>query len=260
MNLKEFNINNNYRASKSQLPVLIIAYKRPKFLRRLFSIIEKLDFNIKLYIFIDGYINESDKLKVIECIELSKGFCIENKLIKSSKNNLGCAFGPISAINWFFEREEFGIILEDDCFPEPSFFSYCSELLLKYINDSRIFHISGSQFDDLEKCSHSYVFSRESHNWGWATWRRAWNHYEYFKIEGDTNETIWDYQWNKTIEKNNGVTILPKVNLVKNLGYGIDATHTTEIDDCQLRETHRIEFPLNHPILDYTQLYVTKSV
>lgn len=253
-------INTKDEVNKIQLPVLIIAYKRPHFLKQLLSIIEKLDINFRLYIFIDGFIDESDKVRVIECIELSKSVTIKNKLIKNSKNNLGCAFGPISAINWLFDNEEYGIILEDDCFPDPSFFNYCAELLSKYLNDVRIFHISGSQFDVLSKYKHSYVFSRESHNWGWATWRRAWNHYEYFKLQGDTNETIWDYQWHKTIEKNNGVTILPKVNLVKNLGYGIDATHTTEIDDCQLRETHRIEFPLFHPDLDYTQLYVTKSI
>jgi hypothetical protein len=260
MNLKKINTKIKFHNENHQLPILIIAYKRPHLLQKLLLIIENIDIDIKLYIFIDGYINESDKFKVNKCIDFSKDLTIENKFIYYSLNNLGCAFGPISAINWFFENEEFGVILEDDCLPDPSFFKYCHELLIKYFFDNRIYHISGSQFDDLDKYNHSYVFSRESHNWGWATWRRAWNHYEYFKIPGDFDETIWDFQWNKTIQKNNGLTILPKVNLVKNIGYGKDATHTTYISDCYLRETHPIQFPLSHPILDFKQLYVSRSI
>jgi hypothetical protein len=241
-----------------QLPILIIAYKRPHFLKKIFSIIERLNINIKLYIFIDGFINEIDKVKVIECIKISNNVINKNKIIYNSKNNLGCAFGPIYAINWLFENEEMGIILEDDCIPELSFFNFCFELLIKYFTDKRIYHISGSQFDILDNKTFSYVYSKESHNWGWATWRRAWQQYEYFTIPEDVSETIWDYQWQKTIQKNNGVTILPRVNLVKNLGYGIDATHTTNIEDCQIRETQEINFPLIHPTLIYSELYVTK--
>lgn len=249
----------NFISDNEYLPILIIGYKRPILLANLLSVIDNLKIKYKLYIFIDGFKDEIAKKDVVECQQICESSSLEPTTY-FSKTNLGCSRGPINAINWFFKNEKFGVILEDDCVPDISFFSYCKELLIRYKSDERVFHISGNQFDTLKNIKYSYVFSRESHNWGWATWLRAWEQYEYFNLEGDEDQTIWDFQWQTKILEKGGVTILPKVNLVKNVGYGPEATHTTEKEDCYIRETHHLKLPLIHPVLNLAKLYVTKSI
>jgi hypothetical protein len=150
---------------------------------------------------------------------------------------------------------EAGIIFEDDCIPDPSFFSFCSELLERYKDDNRIMHISGNNFQDgVKHGDGSYYFSHYSHSWGWATWRRAWSQYheavanfpEYdrtgrinelpfsrtakkFWIKLLRNTAIWDSRWLYTTWYGRGLCILPNQNLVSNIGFGADATHTTEV-------------------------------
>jgi hypothetical protein len=249
-----FTNNNKY------LPILIIAYKRPRFLVELLLIIKSLKFDYKLYVFIDGYKNNEDRELVIKCQKLVNSIEIKNKITNFSSVNLGCGRGPVEAINWLFKNEPYGVILEEDCLPNQTFFPYCFELLKKYFTNDKIFHISGNQFDLLLNYDYSYLFSTESHNWGWATWRRAWNFYDYYIIPENERETIWDYQWQKTILKHNGITILPIVNLVKNVGFGEDATHTTDISDCHIRDVQEIDLPLKHPNLNFNNLYVSKSI
>lgn len=250
----------NINYNSKHLPILVIANKRPGHLKNLLTILENINLNNRVYIFIDGPKDDSEKNKVLMCQVLCENSKIQNKVIKCYQNNLGCAKGPIAAINWLFEHEETGVIIEEDCVPVFSFFYYCLELLDKYYDDERIYHISGNQFDQVENSNYSYFFSKECHCWGWATWKRAWKNYDYHIIPASESETIWDFQWQKTILKYNALTILPAVNLVKNLGYGIDATHTTEKEDCIIRETAEILTPLKHPIVSYQNLYVTKSI
>jgi hypothetical protein len=174
--------------------------------------------------------------------------------------NLGCGKSVSGAITWFFEQVEQGIILEDDCVPSISFFSYCEELLEKYKDNHLIYHIAGYNPLGITKTKNSYYFARIQHCWGWATWKQAWDKYNYninelddfikenkingvFKRKCDREYWLsifkkmekheidtWDYQWTYTIFKNNGLCINPSLNLISNIGFGSDSTHTFEAD------------------------------
>jgi hypothetical protein len=174
--------------------------------------------------------------------------------------NQGCRLGVSRAISWFFEQVEEGIILEDDCVPHPDFFPYCTTLLERYRHDTRVWCISGNNFQNGQwRGDGSYYFSRYNHCWGWASWRRCWQHYDaelshwpalresglLFRIFEDPVEgrywsgiwqqlvdegkpDTWDYQWTFTCLANGGLSALPNCNLVSNVGFGEDATHTTK--------------------------------
>lgn len=161
--------------------------------------------------------------------------------------NLGCGVAVSSAIDWFFNHVEEGIILEDDCVPNATFFSFCTAMLAKYRANTNIMHINGSNFQSGKlRGNGSYYFSRYAHVWGWATWKRAWQHYDFtlkhyqhsstaglnaflqselqsiYQAKTDT----WDIQWFMTVWFNQGRAITPNVSLVKNIGMGEAATHT----------------------------------
>jgi hypothetical protein len=176
-----------------------------------------------------------------------------------SAGNQGCCHGVSRAISWFFEQEAEGIILEDDCVPHIDFFFYCESLLERFRNDERVWCISGNNFQDGHwRGDGSYYFSRYPHCWGWASWSSRWRHYDVslanwptfvecdllLSIFSDPRErsywaqiwwqtyleaiyaTTWDYQWTFLCIANNGLTALPNRNLVSNIGFGVDATHT----------------------------------
>jgi hypothetical protein len=195
-------------------------------------------------------------------------------------NNLGCGRGPSSAINWFFENEESGIILEDDCLPDQTWFLFAEELLERYKDDERIMNISAQHFHlNAHTPRESYFFSRYFHCWGWASWRRTWKHFEYemrqwrqlkntdwlisvgdgsklfrrywtrmFDTVHNGKNSIWDFQWTFSCWARNGLTILPSKNLVTNIGFGPNATHSqpgNKVVECLPLE--KMEFPLVHP-------------
>jgi hypothetical protein len=198
------------------------------------------------------------------------------------EGNLGCRIAVSTAIDWFFEREEEGLILEDDCVPSQSFFPYCDALLQRYRYDERIMCLSGNNFQRGRNVTpYSYYFSRYTHIWGWASWRRAWRLYDssmsswadYRQLgaldslsDGDPTFTsywtkifdlcargeidTWDYQWTLSCWGQQGLTCLPAKNLVTNVGFGPNATHTMSAKNpsaCLPRED--LEFPLRHPSL-----------
>jgi hypothetical protein len=177
------------------------------------------------------------------------------------EQNLGCKYAVSGAISWFFENEEQGIILEDDCLPSQSFFWYCEELLLRYKDDMRVWHISGDNFQNgIQRGEASYYFSKFNHIWGWASWANRWKAYdpemrtfEKFKTWGKLKSVFsdkqdqdywfsifnqvfqgkidtWDYQWTYTVLSNNGLSVLPNENLISNIGFGPEATHTKSLD------------------------------
>jgi hypothetical protein len=184
-----------------------------------------------------------------------------------------------SAINWFFENEENGIVLEDDCLPHPTFFRFCDELLEKYKDDQRISMISGDNFQfGYQLNDESYYFSNYSHVWGWASWRSRWlfdydvemKHWVTFKKEGrikdwycnhldqkyfsDIFENVyqgvihtWDYQWGFCNRLNGRVAVIPNVNLISNIGFGPEATNTTYINQLANIPARAMMFPLKHP-------------
>ena len=173
--------------------------------------------------------------------------------------NLGCGKAVSEAINWFFENVEEGIILEDDCMPDDSFFKFCSVMLDRYRNDTRLMHIGGTnfQFGNITEDG-DYYYSVIPHVWGWATWRRAWNLYKFnlkevksisekkykmafnnvqpfihhfkeiFSVMKKSGIDTWDYQWFYALIFNNGLAVIPNNNLIKNIGFREDGTHTLE--------------------------------
>jgi hypothetical protein len=175
------------------------------------------------------------------------------------KKNMGCREGVSSAVNWFFDHEEEGIVLEDDCLPANSFFKFCDTLLDKYRNDSRIRHITGCNLQQGKKWGESsYYFSNMTHVWGWASWKRVWKDYDK-SLKNYKNEEIrerigniysdplvieswvsifnkvkagkinsWAYPLDFINFFNNGLTIIPNENLVSNIGFDARATHTLD--------------------------------
>ena len=176
-----------------------------------------------------------------------------------AETNLGCRHRVSSGLDWVYGLCSEAIILEDDCLPCPSFFSYCSTILERYREDARVMHISGANFQDGNgRGGGSYYFSRYSLSWGWASWRRAWRYYdvavplwplaskeqwlasildepleiEYWSAIFDElyrgKIDTWDYQWLFTCWVQSGLSVHPNVNLVSNIGVGPDALHFKE--------------------------------
>lgn len=195
-----------------------------------------------------------------------------------SETNMGCRKRLASGLNWVFSTVEEAIVLEDDCLPHPSFFRYCDEMLERYRFDHRIAHISGVNFQSgHRRTEHSYYFSRYNHIWGWASWRRAWQHYDpdlnlwpsvrdggwlsdllvdqqlvnywtkvFDRVHGGDFDT-WDYQWLLACWLQNGLSIIPAVNLVTNIGFGADSTHTSENNPTSNIPAQELAFPINSP-------------
>jgi hypothetical protein len=197
------------------------------------------------------------------------------------ETNLGCKIAVSEAISWFFDCEEYGVILEDDCMPDLSFFPYCEELLLRYKDDERVGHISGNCFfPNIVDSSLSYDFCSITHIWGWASWRRVWRNYEvnfpywaealkdkykrkslftslreeiYFSsfLPDILNDKIntWDTQYVFMLRLYHMLSIYPKTNMVTNIGLqSADATHTLSTQSKRLFvPSDTMSFPLKHP-------------
>jgi hypothetical protein len=195
------------------------------------------------------------------------------------ENNLGCGIAVNTAITWFFKHVQEGIILEDDCYPDLTFFRFCNELLEKYRYKQDIYLIGGTNFRrNISETKDSYYFSNYGQIWGWATWKRAWhmNDLDYFdynaqnatsKLEHifqsksekkywnkafskckDGLINTWDYQWLYYIWKNKGLSITPNTNLVVNIGFQINSTHFFLNDSYKTElKCKDICFPLIHP-------------
>ena len=245
-------------------PILFIIFNRPDVTIKVFDQIRKIKPQ-RLFVAADGPRKEK-KREAEKCLEtrnIVKNIdwdCKVDTLYR--EENLGCKRAVSTAISWFFENVEDGIILEDDCLPNQNFFFFCQEMLIKYRNDQRVMHISGDNFQFGEIFGDgSYYFSKMVHVWGWASWRRAWNKYDVSiksyplfreqkqldSIFKDSNLVLywkrifesafenridtWDYQWVYSVLCNNGLAIIPNYNLIKNIGFGSDATHTKEQDN-----------------------------
>ena len=192
--------------------------------------------------------------------------------------NLGCQMRVSSGLKWVFSHVEETIILEDDCLPHPSFFRYCEELLTKYKCDYRIMSIAGVNFQQgQQETEYSYYFSQFHDCWGWATWKRAWQHFDFemklwskIKNSGLLKDKLfdrrmfkhWDYEFSSTYNgrinswyyrwlfscwMQSGLGIFPSVNLVSNIGFSKDATHTIIKRSYSDLPTEAIDFPIKHP-------------
>ncbi|PRY13321.1 hypothetical protein CLV24_106236 [Pontibacter ummariensis] len=244
-------------SNQCKVPVLLVTFNRPECTAKVISKIKEIKPE-KLFIFSDGprYNKEGEKELVYKCRTLLDSRIFDwncEVYTKFSDINLGCGKGVSSAISWAFERVDRLIILEDDCVPDLSFFEFCSKMLSKYEHDERVMHVSGTRWNEEFKVSQTnYFFSIIGHVWGWATWRRAWKQYNYkmqdwnkvqtqkkllqlfehrihaqywldnFERIYNSNDTVygstWDYQWQYTLFKNNGLAIVPSTNLITNVG------------------------------------------
>ncbi|MEO8637383.1 MAG: nucleotide-diphospho-sugar transferase [Candidatus Taylorbacteria bacterium] len=231
-------------------PILLIIFNRPDTTSVVFEAIRQIRPR-QLFIAADGprLDKPEDNLECRasrEIVEYIDWPCEVKKLFRDK--NLGCGHGVSTAINWFFENVEEGIILEDDCLPDQSFFRFCEELLKYYRENERIMHISGNNFQSGKKRGNSsYYFSEYTHNWGWATWKRAWEYNDFHLIDEKRRLHIWDKQWMISVRKRNGLAVLPNVNLVSNIGFGENSTHTKGDSKFSRMPTEKMQFPLLHP-------------
>jgi hypothetical protein len=195
--------------------------------------------------------------------------------------NVGCGRGPSESITWFFSHVNEGIILEDDCLPNESFFRFCSHLLDKYRDDHRVSIISGNNFQPHQPMAldSDYYFSIFPSSNGWATWKRSWDGFDYYLsgwpkvnksklraflfnekeyaqwwldhfswLHKHKPEDMWDFQFHCLCMTRNQLAIIPKANLVTNIGYGPDATHSQDSDSYFANvPTHELACPLTHP-------------
>ncbi|PAX60058.1 glycosyltransferase family 2 protein [Brunnivagina elsteri] len=262
-------------------PVAFLIFNRPDTTEKVFEAIRQAK-PPKLLVVADGprpdRPGEAEKCQAArEIIKQVDWDC--EVLTNYSDVNLGCKKRVASGLDWVFENVEEAIILEDDCLPHPTFFPFCEELLDKYRDDNRIMTISGDNFQfGKTRNKDSYYFSRYNHCWGWASWRRAWQHYdiemknwEKVRDEGWLKDIFcdsssvkywenifqrtyegkidtWDYIWTYCCWLQNGLTILPNVNLVSNIGFGNEGTHTKSKKNIFANiPAEEMRFLLQHP-------------
>jgi len=236
--------------NQCETPVLLIVFNRPNETRIVIDAIRAIS---PKYLFIaqDGprKNNKYDQNAVIavrKVIDEQVNWpCVIKTLYQ--EENLGCGYGPAKAITWFFSNVDQGIILEDDCVPDTSFFRFCEELLEKYKNCNKVMHISGNNYQNgIKRGAYSYYVSKYTHNWGWATWARSWKYFDHELVSSSERSHVWDAAWEKSVRKVGGYGLLPQVNLVQNVGFGEHATHTKEKDSV-MQTKYSIKFPLAHP-------------
>lgn len=263
-------------------PVLFIAFNREEPARKVMEAIRQAR-PPRLYFACDGPRNEGERERCEKVRALVGMVDWECELhTRFSEVNLGVMMGESTAMDWFFEQEEEGIILEDDTMPMQSFFWYCQELLARYRTDDRVWCIMGNNLmsEWEHKGEEAYYFSAHGYGayWGWAGWRRVWHKYDvgmkewpdcrdrqllsgFFMNKAEMTEASklfegqyagairsWDYQMDFARILNRGVTCIPNVNLVGNIGFGADGTHTvSEHDRRNKADQKEISFPMVHP-------------
>ena len=262
-------------------PVAFFIFNRPDTTRRVFETIRNAKPQ-KLLVIADGpraaYPDDGEKCAATRTIVENIDWDCE--VIKNySDVNLGCKTRMSQGMDWVFNAVNEAIILEHDTLPHPTFFRFCQELLDTYREQEEIMMISGCNFQLGRPFRHSFYFSRYVHCWGWATWKRAWQHYDvkmtrwpevrnsgwltallensprgaqYWQRVFDLTYlgyvNTWDYQWVFACWLQNGFTILPSVNLVSNIGFGKDATHTGQVTSKVANiPLSAMGFPLEHP-------------
>lgn len=265
-----------------EIPVLFLIFNRPDIASRVFEVIRTVRPR-RLYVAADGprhnQAGDIEKCSEARKVATSVDWPCDVKTLFRSEN-AGCRLSVSTAIDWFFDNEEAGIILEDDCIPHPSFFPFVEAMLERYRTDERIMCVSAQHFHGTaHKLNDSYFFSRYNHCWGWGSWRRAWALYDRHMTKwpdlretdfllklGDGSKMFehywkgcfdrafqnkvdsWAYRWTLSCWEHNGLTVLPSVNLVRNVGFDNAATHTKKekaiIKNLPLQE---MVFPLIHP-------------
>ena len=265
---------------KLATPVALLIFNRPDTTERVFNEIANVR-PPKLLVVADGprsdHPGELEKCAETRAIIERVDWDCE-VITNISDENMGCRKRVSSGIDWVFDQVPEAIILEDDCLPHPDFFRYCQDLLDYYRDDTRVMVISGDNFQfGKKRGNYSYYFSRYAHIWGWASWRRAWKLYDvditnwpevrdshaldyiytnkkekkYWEKNFNTIYSklidTWDYQWVFTCWSQNGLSVLPQHNMISNIGFNADATHTQCDSQLSKLPVDGMEFPLRHP-------------
>jgi len=259
------------------VPILLILFKRIDSTERILDEIRKVRPK-EIFIVADGPRStdeekETNKLRKFVIKKIDWPCKIKKKF---RKENWGCDKSSVDGLNWFFKNVEFGIFLEDDCLPNQSFFRYHKELLKKYKNDYRIKCICAPNFFKNYKIKESYTFSKQFFSgWGFSTWRRAWD-LDIDKVKNNYKKNLkkmfpnlilryytkkqidyilknkiqgWDYLFLAKNALEGGLSIIPKTNLVENIGFDLETTHDFgEVHEKYLKVKRKeIQFPLIHP-------------
>lgn len=262
-------------------PVLLLTFNRPEQTFRVFEKIRSAR-PAQLFISSDGARKDrQDENYIVQDLRRDLLASIDwpcEVKTRFNAQNQGCKMAVSGAVSWFFDHVPAGIILEDDCVPASSFFSFCSELLAYYHHDERVMSISGTNLHGQTQYGDGdYYFSLLGDIWGWASWRRAWRFfdvrikewpewrrlkkmlhpaksvndelYTMFDAAASEQNHIWDYQWVFAHVSNGGLGIVSEMNLVQNIGFGADATNTTKPELARIFsvEAREIPFPLTHP-------------
>jgi len=266
-----------------QTAVLFLVFNRPDTTAQVFEAIRKAK-PPRLFVAADGPREgrEGEAERVAKVREMATAVdwpCEVKTLFR--EDNLGCKYAVSGGITWFFEHEEQGIILEDDCLPSQSFFWFCEKYLEKFRNNKKIFSVNGSNYASYD-CSEWHmqdIIYADVDVWGWATWRDRWSQYghtlsdvrrgllsvdfikfafTYFPIAQEIviNSiksaygiiNTWDYPWTLSVLSVGGVAVTPRMNLIENIGFGPDATHTStkpELRSVPIEEGCRLEVRLS---------------
>ena len=259
--------------------VIVLFFNRPAVLERLLKRVEAAEPR-RVYLACDGPRpggKDDEAVEVCRRIVLSRAWRTE-PITRFLPTNEGCARAVSGALDWFFEQEESGIVLEDDCLPDPTFFEFCTELLERYREDPRVMSINGTSFDTRSRegaVALSYRFSHHPSVWGWASWSRAWSRYrlrlapeeidrvvasglpvptspsrrawrrKFLSVSADHPAT-WDYQWTFAHFRERGLAAIPGVNLVSNVPTDGGA-HMRGASAWQSLPTVHMRFPILHP-------------
>jgi hypothetical protein len=264
--------------SALEKPVLLLIYRRPDTTRKVLDAVRAAKPR-RLFVSASGPQDEADRALVEETravIDEVDWDCEVHR--KLWQDNQGCRINVARGITWAFDCEPEMIILEDDCVPTPAFFRFCSELLDRYRDDTRVMSISGTNFlFDRDVTPYSYFWSRYPNIWGWATWRRAWRLYDrdlalwaettangqlhdmfdeaparaYWRgvmdFVADGSLDAWDYVWFASLWLHGGLAAQPTRNLVRNIGFDARATHTKKETKLSRLSVEELDFPLEHP-------------
>jgi hypothetical protein len=266
---------------KLNTPVAFFIFRRPETTARVFETIRRVQ-PPKLLVVADGA--NPDRPGEAELCDRTKAIINQvdwdcEVLTNYAPQNLGCRSRVSSGLDWVFATVEEAIILEDDCLPDLSFYPFAEELLNRYRHDTRIFSITGQNVQNgQQRGDYSYYFSRYNHCWTWASWRRAWQHYDLemklwpevrdrllladilgnpqtikvwqqtFQMCYEGKLNTWDFQWTFANFLQNSLNIVSQKNLVTNIGFGAGGTNTFDPDSTYSNmTTSPLEFPLKHP-------------
>ncbi|MEO1590172.1 MAG: glycosyltransferase family 2 protein [Cyanobacteria bacterium J06632_22] len=259
-------------------PIVFLIYKRPALAARVFALIRQIQ-PTTLLVVADGPKRNEDAAACAKTRAVIDQVDWDCRVLRHySETNLGCAQRVSSGLDWAFGQVDTAIVLEDDCVPDASFFPFCQILLQRYRDDQRIMAIAGSNYQFGRRRTHdSYYFSRYNHCWGWATWRRAWQHFDFemrlwptvrdqdwlydmlqsraasrvwataFQRTYDGVYDSWAYRWTLSCWLQSGLSILPNVNLVSNVGFEGAGTHNRRRNIMADMATQSLTLPLQHP-------------